>query len=91
MKKLIVISGSGIYPELVVRGAKASGVQRVDVLAVRGSTSRATRKAADGVHEIGIGEIAAGIRWVPRRGTMEPYLPDRSIRFLFSGLVSTMR
>ena len=64
MKKLIVISGSGIYPELVVRGAKASGVPRVDVLAVRGSTSRATKKAADSVHEIGIGEIAAGIRWV---------------------------
>jgi len=34
------------------------------VLAVRGSTSRATKKAADSVHEIGIGEIAAGIRWV---------------------------
>jgi DUF1009 family protein len=64
VKKLIVISGSGIYPELVVRGAKASGVSRVDVLSVRGSTSRATKKAADNVHEIGIGEIAAGIRRV---------------------------
>ena len=62
MKKLIVISGSGIYPELVVRGAKASGVPQVDVLAVRGSTSRVTKKAADSVHEIGIGEIAAGER-----------------------------
>jgi DUF1009 family protein len=68
VKKLIVISGSGIYPELVVRGAKASGVPRVDVLAVRGSTSRATKKAADSVHEIGIGEIAAGIRWVAAQG-----------------------
>ena len=68
MKKLIVISGSGIYPELVVRGAKASGVSQVDVLAVRGSTSRATKKAADSVHEIGIGEIAAGIRWVAAQG-----------------------
>ena len=68
MKKLIVISGSGIYPELVVRGAKASGVPQVDVLAVRGSTTRATKKSADGVHEIGIGEIAAGIRWVAAQG-----------------------
>ena len=68
MKKLIVISGSGIYPELVVRGAKASGVSQVDVLAVRGSTSRATKKVADSVHEIGIGEIAAGIRWVATQG-----------------------
>ena len=68
MKKLIVISGSGAYPELVVRGAKASGVPKVDVLAVRGSTGRATKRAADGVHEIGIGEIAAGIRWVAAQG-----------------------
>ncbi|MBO5939932.1 MAG: UDP-2,3-diacylglucosamine diphosphatase LpxI [Kiritimatiellae bacterium] len=68
MKRLIVISGSGIYPELVVRGAKLHGVQRVDVLAVRGSTSRATKHAADNVHEIGIGEIAAGIRWVAAQG-----------------------
>ena len=68
MKNLIVIAGSGIYPELVVRGAKAAGVSNVDVLAVRGSTSRATRRAADGVHEIGIGEIAAGIRWIAAQG-----------------------
>jgi DUF1009 family protein len=43
-------------------------VPQVDVLAVRGSTSRATKKAADSVHEIGIGEIAAGIRWIAAQG-----------------------
>lgn len=64
MEKLIVIAGSGLCPEIVVKGAKDAGVARVDVLAVRGSTSRATKKAADSVHEIGIGEIASGIRWV---------------------------
>ena len=64
MKSIIVIAGAGLYPELAVRGAKAAGVERVDVLAVKGSTSRATKRAADGVHEIRIGEIAAGIRWV---------------------------
>lgn len=68
MKKLIVIAGGGIYPELSVRGAKASGVPRVDLLAVRGSTCRATKRAADSVHEIGIGEIASGIRWVAEQG-----------------------
>lgn len=68
MKRLIVIAGGGVYPEFAVRGAKASGVGRVDVLAVRGSTCRATKRAADGVHEIGIGEIAAGIRWVASQG-----------------------
>lgn len=65
---MIVISGAGVYPELVVRGAKACGVEHVDVLAVRGSTSRATVRAADDVHVIGIGEIAAGIRWVAAQG-----------------------
>ena len=65
---MIVIAGAGVYPELVVRGAKAAGVARVDVLSVRGSTSRATMRAADGVHVIGIGEIAAGIRWVAAQG-----------------------
>lgn len=68
MKRIIVIAGAGLYPELSVRGAKAAGVERVDVLAVRGSTSRATRRAADGVHEIRIGEIAAGIRWIAAQG-----------------------
>lgn len=65
---MIVIAGAGIYPELVVRGAKAAGVARVDVLSVRGSTDRATIRAADHVHPINIGGIAAGIRWVAAQG-----------------------
>ena len=68
MNNLIVIAGSGKYPELVVRGAKAAGVSRVDVMAVRGSTCRATKRAADSIHEIGIGESAAGIRWIAAQG-----------------------
>ena len=68
MKKLIVIAGGGIYPELVVRGAKAAGVAQVDVLSVRGSTSRATVRAADHEHPITIGGIAEGVRWVGAQG-----------------------
>ena len=67
MKKLIVVAGGGIYPRMVVEGAKRAGVEKVDVLAVRGSTGRATRKAADETIEIGIGEIAAGIRKIAER------------------------
>ncbi len=63
-QKMIVITGAGAYPRLVVEGARAAGVRQVDVLAVRGSTERATCKAADFVHTIGIGEVAAGLRWV---------------------------
>ena len=50
MEKLIVIAGGGLYPKLVIDGAKRAGVARVDVLAVKGSTKRATWKAADNVH-----------------------------------------
>ena len=38
--KIIVVAGAGQYPRLVVEGARAAGVKRVDVLAVRGSTDR---------------------------------------------------
>ena len=65
---MIVITGAGAYPRLVVEGARAAGVKTCDVLAVRGSTERATIKAADHVHTIGIGEIAAGLRWVAAQG-----------------------
>ena len=68
MKSLIVIAGAGIYPELVVRGAKAAGVARVDVLAVRGSATWATRRAGDSVKVFGIGETIAGIRWIAGQG-----------------------
>lgn len=68
MDKLIVIAGGGSYPRLVVEGAKKAGVERVDVLAVKGSTERATCKAADGVHRIALGGIAEGIRWMGEQG-----------------------
>lgn len=66
--KLVVVAGSGSYPRLLVEGAKRAGVRRVDVVSVKGSTCRATCKAADAVHPITIGTIAAGIRWVGENG-----------------------
>ena len=67
-EKMIVITGSGAYPRLVVEGAHAAGVKRCDVLAVRGSTARATCAAADFVHTINLGGIAAGLRWIAGQG-----------------------
>ena len=67
-QKMIVISGWGAYPRLIVEGAHAAGVRQVDVVAVRGSTDRATVKAADNVHTINLGGIAAGLRWVAAQG-----------------------
>ena len=66
--RMVVISGAGAYPRLVVEGARAAGVPQVDVMAVRGSTDRATVKAADNVHFGYIGRIAAAIRFLATQG-----------------------
>ena len=66
--KIIVISGSGSYPRLVVEGAHAAGVSQVDVMSVRGSTELATRRAADNVHYGNLGRIAAAIRMLADMG-----------------------
>ena len=68
LSKLVVIAGTGDYPRLIVEGAKRCGVDQVDVVAVKGSTARATCAAADNVHWIHLGGIAEGIKWCGREG-----------------------
>lgn len=68
MDKLIVIAGGGSYPRLLIQGAKRAGVGRIDCLAIKGSTEKATWKAADNVHWITLGGIAEGIRWCGANG-----------------------
>ena len=68
MNRLVVIAGSGSYPRLLVEGAKRAGVAQVDVVSIRGSTERATVRAANRVHPITLGGISEGIRWVSREG-----------------------
>ena len=67
-KRIIVIAGSGSYPRLIIEGAKAAGVETVDVLAVRGSAERATVRAGDHVHFEGIGRTFSGVKWVAENG-----------------------
>ena len=47
MNKLIVIAGWGAYPRLLIEGAKKAGVRQMDCVAIKGSTDRATWKAAN--------------------------------------------
>ena len=68
VSKLLIVAGSGEYPLHLVEGAKAAGVPRVDVVAIRGSTLRATCRAADNVRWITLGTIAEGIRKAGREG-----------------------
>lgn len=68
ISKLLVVAGAGTYPALVVKGAKKAGIDRVDVIAIKGSASRAVCRAADCVHAITLGQITAGIRWAGAEG-----------------------
>lgn len=62
ISRLVVIAGSGSYPRLVLEGAKRAGVAVADVVAIKGSTDRATVKAADNVYWITLGQISGAIR-----------------------------
>ncbi len=68
LEKLVVLAGSGVYPRQIVENAKRAGVERVEVVAFRGSTDRATARAADAVKWFSIGEIAAALRFAAARG-----------------------
>lgn len=68
ISRLLVVAGAGSYPRLVVEGAKRVGVACVDVLSVKGSCVRATRKAADHVVAFAAGEADKAIEWTGRQG-----------------------
>ena len=68
VSRLLVVAGAGSYPRLVVEGARRAGVKTVDVVDVKGSCERATRKAADGVFPFAAGESDKTVEWAGTRG-----------------------
>lgn len=68
IEKLLVVSGAGSYPELVIKGARKVGVRRVDVLAIKGSASFAVRRLADSVRSIALCDFSESVRWVGAQG-----------------------
>lgn len=62
VEKLAIIAGSGDYPRLLAEGAHAAGVKTVDVVAIRGSTARATVRAADHVRWFTLRESVASLK-----------------------------
>ena len=66
--RLLVVAGTGCYPRLVIAGARRAGVRVVDVLDVKGSCERATRKAADHVFSFAAGACDKAVEWA---GTMK--------------------
>ena len=65
---LLVIAGKGDYPRFVVEGARRAGVRKVDVMSVKGSCERATRKMADEAFAFAAGESDRAIAWAAGRG-----------------------
>lgn len=63
ISKLLVIAGAGKYPLSVIEGARRAGVRQVDVVAVKGSCARATKRAADGVYPFAAGESDRVVEW----------------------------
>lgn len=64
--KLLVIAGAGDYPRLIIEGARKAGVAKVAVLAVKGSASKATIRAADESYYISAGRADEAIRLASR-------------------------
>ena len=42
IRHLLIVAGDGTYPACIAVGARKAGVQRITMLALRGSTARAT-------------------------------------------------
>lgn len=67
-EKLLIVAGSGTYPERLAAGARKAGVQRIAMVAIKGMTKRATVALADEVKWFGIGEIREIFAWAESQG-----------------------
>lgn len=54
---LFLIAGSGLYPRLVLRGARAAGVSRIALAAFRGETDPTLADEADSVTWLKVGQL----------------------------------
>ncbi len=66
-KELLIFAGRGAYPEFVLQGARAAGVERIFVAGVRGLASRRLLRAADESVVFGIGELQKALDWLSQR------------------------
>ncbi|HHU13619.1 MAG: UDP-2,3-diacylglucosamine diphosphatase LpxI [Kiritimatiellae bacterium] len=64
IRHLLIVAGDGTYPACIAVGARKAGVQRITMLALRGSTARATAALADTCVWFGVGEIQRIFEWV---------------------------
>jgi DUF1009 family protein len=83
---LLLVAGQGDYPLLAAEGARAAGVRRLAVLALRGQTSRRLARLADEVRWFGVGQVEAGLAWAQATGVRQAMLVGQvTPRALFHG------
>ncbi len=68
MEKMLIIAGSGSYPESMIRGARAAGVEHISVLAIRGMTSRKLHPLVNEMFWAGLGEGRRYLQWIQTQG-----------------------
>ncbi|HQL51640.1 MAG TPA: UDP-2,3-diacylglucosamine diphosphatase LpxI, partial [Kiritimatiellia bacterium] len=68
IRHLLIVAGDGTYPACLADGARKAGVPRITMLALRGSTDRATAARADTCTWFGVGEIQRIFEWAARMG-----------------------
>jgi len=66
--ELLIIAGRREYPRMVIEGARAAGVRRIEVIAFRGETRAAGVKGADSVHWLSFGSLAALLERIKTTG-----------------------
>ena len=75
-----IIAGSGVYPELVARSARATGVKRIVAAAFTGETNASLTSAVDAIEWLRVGQLArlldffrgAGVRHAMMAGQIAP-------------------
>ncbi|MFZ4395298.1 MAG: LpxI family protein [Kiritimatiellia bacterium] len=65
---LLLVAGSGTYPQLLLDGARRAGVQKISLVAVRGMTIRSLAALADTVCWCGVGEYGRFLDWAQQCG-----------------------
>ena len=67
-EQLLIVAGSGTYPQILFDGARKAGVRKISVVAVRGMTDRRLAAQADTVCWVGVGEIGQFLDWAQQCG-----------------------
>lgn len=67
-EKIGIIAGKGIYPQLLLEGARSAGVSEVAIAAFHGETSEALVATADAHEWVRVGQLGKMIKFFKKQG-----------------------